>query len=86
MDSTSKLLHIKSKPKFVCAGTKAVTIILNVYGTHALKVLYCDLEKAALISVLTGSSNYKQIQIFPVLVRYSDYKTGVKIKILELKS
>jgi hypothetical protein len=86
MDSTSKLLQKKLEPKFVCAGTKALTIILNVYGPPALKVLYCDLEKATLISVLTGPSNYKQSHIFPVLLMYSDYKTGVKIKILKLKS
>jgi hypothetical protein len=52
-----------------------------MYDPPALKVLCCGLEIAILISVLTGPSNYKQIHIFPMLVMYSDYKTGVKIKI-----
>jgi hypothetical protein len=74
------------EPKFACARTKAEVIILNVYEPHALNVLHCDMEKATIISVLTDASNHKEIKIFPVLVRYSDCKTGVKIKILELKS
>jgi hypothetical protein len=63
--------------------TKAETIILNVYEPHALNVLH---QKATFISVLTDASNHKEIKIFPALVRYFDYKSGVKIKMLELKS
>jgi hypothetical protein len=57
-----------------------------MYEPHALIMLHCDLEKAAFILVLTHTSNYKEIKVFPVLVIYFDYKSGVKIKILELKS
>jgi hypothetical protein len=35
---------------------------------------------------LTDTSNHKELKVFPVLVRCSDYKTGVKIKIFKLKS
>jgi hypothetical protein len=57
-----------------------------VFAPHALDVLHCDLEEPAFTSVLTDASSYKEIKIFPVLVRYFDYKTGVKIKTSELKS
>lgn len=86
MDCMSELLQITSKPKFACARTKAEAINLNVYEPHVLNVLHCDPEKARFISLLTDASNYEQIKIFPVLVRNFDYKSGVKIKILELKS
>jgi hypothetical protein len=59
---------------------------LNAYELYALNVLHCDQEKATFISVLTDTSSRKEIKIFPVLLRYFDYKTGVKLKILELES
>jgi hypothetical protein len=65
--------------------TKAETIILNMYEPHALNVLHHDLEKATFISILTDASNHKEIKIFPVLVGYFEYKTGVKIKMLRAK-
>jgi hypothetical protein len=74
------------RPKFACARTKAEAIILNMYEPHALSVLHYDLEKAEFISVLTDTSSHKEISIFPVIVMYFDYKTEVKIKILDLKS
>jgi hypothetical protein len=86
MTCTSKLLQITLEPKFACAHTKAVAIIVNVYEPHALNVLHCDLEKATFIAVLTAATNHKEIKIFPVLFRYFYYKSGVKIEILELKS
>jgi hypothetical protein len=74
------------RPKFACAHTKAEAIILNMYEPHALSVLHCDLVKAEFISVLTNASSHKEIKIFPMIIRYFDYKTGVKVKVLELKS
>lgn len=72
--------------KFACVRTKAEAIVLHVLAPYTLNLLHCDLEKAAFISISTDASNHKEIKIFPVLVRYFDYKTGVNIKILELKS
>jgi hypothetical protein len=86
MDCTSKLLLITLDPKFANARTKAGAIIWNVYEPRAINVLHCNMEKAACSSVLTDSSDHKEIKIFHVLVRYFGYKTQVKIKILELKS
>jgi hypothetical protein len=83
LNCTSKLLQITLDPKFVCAHTKVEAIILNVYEAHTLNVLHSDLER---LHILTDTSNHKEIKIFPVLVRCFVYKTGVNIKILELKS
>jgi hypothetical protein len=49
-------------------------------------MLHCELERAAFVSVLTEASNYKEITIFCMLVLYFVYKSGVKGKVLELKS
>jgi hypothetical protein len=43
-----------------------------------------DLEKATVISVLIDISSHEHIKINPMLVRYSDYNTGVEIKITYL--
>jgi hypothetical protein len=86
MDCASKVLQITLEPKFACAHTKAETIILNVYEPRALNVLHCHLEKSKFISVLTDASSHKEIKIFPMIIMYFDYKTGLKIKMLELKS
>jgi hypothetical protein len=79
VDCTLKLPQITLEPIFSCAYTKVEAIILNVYELHALNVLHCDLEKATFNSLLTDPPNHKEIKIFHVLVRYFDYKSGVKI-------
>lgn len=86
MDCTSKLLQTTLEPKFSCARTKAEAIVTNIFAPNILNILHCNLKQCTFVSVLTDASNHKEIKLFPVLIRYFDCKSGIKVNILELNS
>ncbi|XP_055904720.1 uncharacterized protein LOC129940426 [Eupeodes corollae] len=68
-----------------CARTKATAIITNVIAPFSISQVLCDLKTIAFISVQTDASNHLALKIFPVLIRYYDFKNGgTKSKILNL--
>ncbi|XP_055906088.1 uncharacterized protein LOC129941473 [Eupeodes corollae] len=68
-----------------CARTKATAIITNVIAPFSISQVLCDLKTIAFISVQTDASNHLALKMFPVLIRYYDFKNGgTKSKILNL--
>lgn len=85
MDCTSKLVQKCFDPKYSCAKTKCEAIVTNVISPFAMSELGKDLEKVNYITMYTDSSNHNSTKLFPLLIRYFDFKTGVQVKVLDFQ-
>ena len=81
MDCTSKLLQNLYDKKFRCARTKCEAIIRSTFLNFVQEDLKKDLEEAKYVCLLGDASNHKATKLYPVLVRYFNFKSGVNVKI-----
>lgn len=51
-----------------------------------MKKLAIDLKDANFITILSDASNHNSTKLYPIVVRYFSFKTGVQIKILNFES
>lgn len=79
-------IYMTLESKFLCACTKAEAIIANIFVPNILNILYCNIKHCTFVAVLTGASNLNETKLFPLFVRYFDWRSGIKVKILELNS
>lgn len=86
MDYTSKLLKKFHNVKFSHARIKWESIIIGVFNEYWKKILLEDLRSASFVSVLSVTSNHKEIKLYQILVRYLDIKSGIHLKILNLQT
>ena len=86
MDCTSKIIQKLFLNNFGCARTKCEAIVCNVYKEFVMKKLAIDLKDANFITILSDASNHNSTKLYPIVVRYFSFKTGVQIKILHFES
>ena len=64
--------------KFALARTKTKNIITGVLGPYAQKILLSELG-TQLFSVSVDASNYNQLKLFPLFIRFFNAKVGVQV-------
>lgn len=72
--------------KYACARTKTEAIINNILSPHAVEVVIEVMHRISCFGVSVDGSNHGNQKLFPILVQYFDWKTGIKTKVLELKT
>ncbi|XP_050063287.1 uncharacterized protein LOC126552619 [Aphis gossypii] len=72
MDCTSSLLKQIYNKKFTCARTKAESIVLNVLAPFAMQQICKEIENINFATIMIDTSNHKNLQIVPILIRYFD--------------
>lgn len=90
MDCTSPLLKklfsdSELARKLACARTKSEAIINNVIAPYTIEVLLQNLQDVFL-GLSTDASNHNADKIFPIIIQYFDWKTGMQNKLLELSA
>lgn len=68
------------------ARTKATAIIKRILAPHSINQIQRDFENdVEFCGIMTDSSNYKSIKLFPLLMQYFTQTSGLKIKLLGIK-
>jgi len=69
--------------KFTYGATKTQVIIVNLLFPYAINLIKNQLNAANFVIIMIDSSNHKDLQIIPLLVRYFLPETGVKTVVIE---
>jgi hypothetical protein len=69
--------------KFNCSCTKTKAVIVHVLYAYANEKFKTNLSNANFVSILIDSSNYKDLKMIPLLVRYFYSDSGLQTIILE---
>ncbi|CAG4957271.1 unnamed protein product [Parnassius apollo] len=85
MDCTSQLLknlfHDSDLAKnLACARNKTETIINNVIVPYTIEILLEKLEDIVFFGLSTDANNHNADKIFPIIIQYLDWKTGMESK------
>ena len=85
-DSTdlSQLINLNFDKAYHCSKTKTRKIAIDVLATHFINVLRENLLNSKFVTIFSDTSNFKSTKIFPVLVRFFDFKLGIQTKILNI--
>jgi len=76
-DCSAGLIRTLYDSKFTLAKTKLAAIVSNVIAPHINKRIDDDLNTVSFISIMTDTSNHKNIKILPIIIRYFDPDIGV---------
>nr|CCQ71105.1 hypothetical protein CcPL1.036 [Cotesia congregata] len=69
------------------ARTKATAIIKRILAPHSIQQIQHDLDHdVQFCGIMTDSSCYKSVKLFPLLVQYFTEDSGLKIKLLGIKT
>lgn len=91
MDCTSPLLKklfsdSELARNLACARTKSEAIITNVIAPYSVETLLLKLQDIIFLGLSTDASNHNADKIFPIIIQYFDWKTGIQSKLLELSA
>lgn len=71
--------------KFASARTKTASIITGVLAPYAQKVMLSEIG-AQPFSISVDASNHNEVKLFPLVIRFFNAKTGVRVRLLDLRS
>jgi hypothetical protein len=72
--------------KYSSARTKTEAIINSVIAPHAVDIVIEIMNGISCFGLSVDGSNHGNQKVFPILIQYFDWKSGVKTKVIELKT
>lgn len=71
--------------KFRCARTKCVVTFTDIFAPFSLTEIEKHSKDALYITLLTDTSNHRNVKLFPVLIQFFQPYEGFQGKLIEFK-